>query len=121
MKHVKTAPAVSESQRNLMGMAYAYDKGDLALKDIPEGARDKVKSIADSMKSKDLSDFAHTKHKGLPKRKTFIIDKIMKEAQILQAPSVHNLEECLEELKFGRPAKQQDFLDSCIDKINQEK
>jgi len=53
--------AVSKSQQQLMGMAYAYKKGEL------DGeASDEVKKIANSMSDKDLDDFASTKHKGLP-------------------------------------------------------
>jgi len=34
--------------------------------------------------------------------------------RILNAPSKHSLSECFEELKFGRPAKDQKFLSLCI-------
>jgi len=53
--------AKSKSQQQLMGMAYAYKKGEL------DGeASDTIKKIAAGMSEKDLEDFASTKHKGLP-------------------------------------------------------
>ena len=53
--------AKSKAQQQLMGMAYAYKKGEL------DGeASDEVKKIAAGMSEKDLDDFASTKHKGLP-------------------------------------------------------
>lgn len=36
----------------------------------------------------------------------------------LQAPANHTLQECLAELKFGRPAAGQKFLDKCIAELN---
>lgn len=56
-------PAVSKSQQRLMGMAHAYNKGELK---NPSRA---VKQLAKSMKKKDVKDFAKTKHKGLPNKK----------------------------------------------------
>lgn len=70
--------SVSKSQQRLMGMAWAYRDGALSLNDIPEGVRETVKNLADSMKKKDLSDFAHTKHTGLPEKVTFIADETIK-------------------------------------------
>jgi len=55
--------AVSQQQQKLMGMAYAYKKGEM------EDASDAVKKLADSMSLKDLKDFASTKREGLPVRK----------------------------------------------------
>ena len=50
-----------------MGMVHAYAKGDLKLSDLPnQTLRDKIKSIAKSMKDSDTTDFAKTKHAGLP-------------------------------------------------------
>ena len=56
-------PAVSQAQQALMGMAYAYKKGEL--KDVSE----EVKKLADSMTLDQLHDFASTSHKGLPVHK----------------------------------------------------
>ncbi len=58
-------PAVSKAQQRFMGMVYAAKKGKLT-NPSPEVAK-----AAASMKKKDAKDFASTKHKGLPKKKTF--------------------------------------------------
>ena len=73
-------PAVSKSQQRLMGMAWAYQKGKLDLKKLPKSVQEKVKEVA-KMKKKDLSDFAHTEHEGIPEKVTKIIDKILKESK----------------------------------------
>lgn len=52
-----------------MGMAYAYKKGELDTKDMPAELVSKIKSMADSMTTKELKDFASTKHDGLPEVK----------------------------------------------------
>jgi len=57
-------PALSKVQQRLMGMAYAYKKGELDSKD----ASQEVKDLADSMTLKQLKKFAATKHDGLPER-----------------------------------------------------
>lgn len=60
-------PAVSKSQQRLMGMVHAFEKGELKLSDLPSQAlANKIKDIAKSMKNKDTTDFASTKHKGIP-------------------------------------------------------
>jgi hypothetical protein len=74
-------PAVSQSQQRLMGMAWAYQKGDLSLKGLPASLKEKIKELAGHMKKKDLSDFAHTTHEGLPERITCIVNEILKIAQ----------------------------------------
>ena len=55
-------PAVSKSQQQLMGMAYALKKGNMKRSD----ASKEVKDLADTMTLNQLKDFAETKHKGLP-------------------------------------------------------
>lgn len=55
-------PATSKAQQRLMGMAYAYKKGELD----PKEASQEVKDLADSMTLKQLKDYAETKHEGLP-------------------------------------------------------
>jgi len=86
-------PSVSKSQQRLMGMAWAYSQGKLKLNDISEDVRDTVKDLASNMKKKDLSDFAHTKHDGIPEKKTSmlsiirgskmsIIDTVLKESHL---------------------------------------
>lgn len=73
-------PAVSQTQQRLMGMAWAYQKGELSLKGLPGPLKEKIKSLAGHMKKKDLSDFAHTTHEGLPEKITCIVDEILKES-----------------------------------------
>jgi len=55
-------PSTSKAQQKLMGMAYAYKKGDLKSSEVS----DAVKELADGMTLKQLKDFASTKHEGLP-------------------------------------------------------
>jgi hypothetical protein len=55
-------PATSKAQQRLMGMAYAYKKGELDVKD----ASQEVKDLADGMTLKQLKKYASTKHEGLP-------------------------------------------------------
>lgn len=55
-------PSTSKAQQRLMGMAYAYKKGELKDADVSA----EVKELADSMTLKQLKDFASTKHDGLP-------------------------------------------------------
>ena len=55
-------PSTSRVQQRLMGMAYAYKKGELKDADVSA----EVKELADSMTLKQLKDFASTKHDGLP-------------------------------------------------------
>ena len=55
-------PSTSRVQQRLMGMAYAYKKGELKSDEVSA----EVKELADSMTLKQLKDFASTKHEGLP-------------------------------------------------------
>jgi hypothetical protein len=55
-------PSKSVAQQHLMGMAYAYKKGELKDDEVSG----EVKDLADSMTMQQLKDFASTKHKGLP-------------------------------------------------------
>jgi hypothetical protein len=55
-------PSKSKSQQRLMGMVHAYQKGEL------KDASPEIRKIAKSMKTKDATDFAETKHKGLPEK-----------------------------------------------------
>lgn len=61
-------PAKSVAQQRLMGQAYALKKGDIELKDLDPEYRDEIKALADGMTTKQLKDFAETKHKGLPNK-----------------------------------------------------
>lgn len=58
-------PAKSKSQRNLMGMVYAYKTGELSLTDVPPSLRNKIKRIAKNISVKSARDYAKTK--GLSK------------------------------------------------------
>lgn len=64
-----TEKSVSKKQHGLMGAAYAVEKGDKELKDIPKSYRGKVEKLTKSMDKKQLKDFAKTKEKGLPEKK----------------------------------------------------
>ena len=55
--------AVSKAQQRFMGMVHATQKGEKA-------PSKEVAKVAKSMKKKDAEDFAATKHKGLPEKKT---------------------------------------------------
>jgi len=56
--------AVSKSQQRFMGMVKAVQNGDLNPNEVGE----KIKKAAQTMKSKDVEDFASTKHKDLPEK-----------------------------------------------------
>lgn len=56
----------SKQQQKLMGMAYAYKNDKLDISNIDKDLVNKIKSIADSMTTKELKDFAETKHTNLP-------------------------------------------------------
>jgi len=73
--------AKSKAQQRIMGMAYAYKKGELKGK-----ASEAVKTIARTMSLNDLKDYASTEHKGKPEhvKEGFLDDikaKIMKGAE----------------------------------------
>jgi hypothetical protein len=55
-------PAQSKAQQKLMGMVHAAQKGELK---NPTGT---VADLANTMKKKSATDFASTKHKGLPNK-----------------------------------------------------
>lgn len=57
--------SVSQNQQKLMGMAYAYKKGELSSSEVSN----EVKEIASGMSLDKLKDFASTKHDKLPKKK----------------------------------------------------
>ena len=57
--------AVSKQQQKLMGLALAYKRGEVEDSEVS----DTVKDLAKSMSTKELEDFASTKHKGLPQKK----------------------------------------------------
>lgn len=65
--------STSKSQQRLMGMALAYKRGEL------DNASDQVKKLAKSMSTKDLEDFAKTKHDNLPEKTTTPQDSDIKD------------------------------------------
>ena len=56
--------AVSKAQQKFMGMVHATKKGEM------KGGSEEVKKAAKSMTGKEAEDYASTKHKGLPEKKT---------------------------------------------------
>ena len=58
-----TEKAVSQKQQRFMGMAHAMQKGDKI-----KGASPELKKVAKTMNKSDVTDFAKTKHEGLPKK-----------------------------------------------------
>jgi len=60
--------SVSQAQQKMMGMALAYKRGEM------DDVSPEVKKMADSMSTKDLEDFAKTKHKGLPVKKESVAE-----------------------------------------------
>lgn len=60
---VLSEKSVSKKQQRFMGMVRAVQKGDM------EPPSPEIAKVADSMKKKDVKDFAGTKHKGLPEKK----------------------------------------------------
>lgn len=57
-------PAVSKAQQQFMGAVLAAKRGDL------KNPSKSVRRAAESMTEGDVRDFAKTKHKGLPERKS---------------------------------------------------
>jgi thiamine biosynthesis protein ThiC len=57
-------PAKSKAQQKFMSLVYALKKGDVKPSDVSQN----VKDVEKSMKTKDVKDFASTKHKGLPNK-----------------------------------------------------
>lgn len=57
-------PATSKSQQRFMGMVHAVQKGDM------KAPSKQVAEAAKSMSKSDAKDFAKTKHKGLPEKKS---------------------------------------------------
>jgi len=66
--------AESKKQQRLMGMVRAVQKGEM------KSPSETVAKLAQSMKKKDVKDFASTKHDGLPEKK-----KVEEETEINEA------------------------------------
>ena len=58
-------PAKSKAQQRIMGMAHAIQTGEMSASKSPAAAK-----IARTMKPGDVEEFASTKLKGLPEKKT---------------------------------------------------
>jgi len=59
-------PATSQAQQKAAGAALSAKRGDTKKKDLKGASRE----MYESMSEKQLEDFAETKRKGLPKKKT---------------------------------------------------
>jgi hypothetical protein len=57
-------PATSQQQQKLMGIVHALQKGDIK----PSSVSKKAQKMAKDMKPSEVTKFASTKHKGLPKK-----------------------------------------------------
>lgn len=64
-------PAASQQQQKLMGIVHALQKGDIK----PSYASKTAQKLAKDMKPGEVTKFASTKHKGLPKK----VKKVKKE------------------------------------------
>jgi hypothetical protein len=62
-------PAQSQIQQMMMGIAYAVKTGKKKLSDVDPEYRDRVEKLVSGMTTKQLKDFAATKHEGLPYQK----------------------------------------------------
>jgi hypothetical protein len=72
-------PARSKSQQRLMGMVYAYKKGKLDTKNMSKPFLDKIKHMASTMKSKDVKDFAQTKHADIKESRIMTFENFCNE------------------------------------------
>ena len=61
-------PARSRTQQRLMGQALAYKRKEIKSKDLDPRYADRIKKLSKSMTTKQLRDFAKTKHKNLPEK-----------------------------------------------------
>lgn len=77
-----------------MGMVRAVQKGDM------EPPSPEIAKVADSMKKKDVKDFAGTKHKGLPEKKPK--KKINEEVIYENIESVKTIQDVLNIIKIAR-------------------
>jgi hypothetical protein len=66
-------PAKSKAQQKFMSLVYALKKGDVKPSDVSQDVRDAAKS----MKTKDVKDFASTKHKGLPNKVEMELEELI--------------------------------------------
>lgn len=75
--------AVSKKQQELMGIVHALQTGDMK----PSQASGKAKEMAKTMKPGEVTKFASTKHKGLPKKvKKEAIDGAISQLYMVKKP-----------------------------------
>lgn len=67
-------PAKSKAQQKFMSLVYSLKKGDIKPSDVSQT----VKDVAKSMKTKDVKDFASTKHKDLPNKVEMELETLIK-------------------------------------------
>ena len=67
-------PAKSKAQQKFMSLVYALKKGDVKPSDVSKDVRDAAKT----MKTKDVKDFASTKHKNLPNKLEQAMERLIK-------------------------------------------
>jgi len=89
-------PAVSKKQQRAMGMAHAIQKGEMS----PSEAGPEVRRMAREMKPGDVTDFASTSHKGLPKKACMKLEDIG--AEIVRQILGEDADEELEEVRIVR-------------------
>jgi len=68
-------PSLSQQQQKIMGLALAYKRGKVPASKVSKS----VKDLASSMSEKELSAFAGTSHKNLPKKVRETNSKITRE------------------------------------------
>jgi hypothetical protein len=61
-------PSRSRTQQRLMGQALAFKRGEIKSEDLDQRYADRIKKLSKSMSTKQLRDFAKTKHKNLPEK-----------------------------------------------------
>lgn len=75
-------PAKSESQQRLMGMVYAYKKGELDMSKLNKSLQKKIRDIAEGMTEEEAKDFASTKHKDIKNEGTDMEDVMSENNEI---------------------------------------
>jgi uncharacterized coiled-coil protein SlyX len=75
-------PAKSKQQQKFMGIVHAIQKGEMK----PSDASKKAQAVAKEMKPKDVTKFAATKHKGLPKKVKENMDGAVDSVYAVQKP-----------------------------------
>lgn len=66
-------PALSKQQQKLFGLALAVKRGDVSQSEVS----DDVKNIVNTMTTKQIEDYAKTKHKGLPNKVEMELEELI--------------------------------------------